>query len=69
MIRGIEQLSYEEGRENWVYSVWKREGLGVTNCSSPVPAGAYKRDREGLLTRACGDRTQGNGFKLTKSRY
>lgn len=31
--------------------------------------GAYKKDREGLYTRACSDRTWGNGFKLTESRY
>ena len=30
---------------------------------------AYKKDREGLLTRACGDRTRGNSFKLKDIRF
>jgi len=32
--------------------------------SLPVPEGAYKKAGEGLFTRACSDRTKGNGFKL-----
>ena len=35
----------------------------------PVPKGTYKKAAEGLFTRACGDRTRGNGFKLTKGRF
>lgn len=31
--------------------------------------GAYKTVREGLLTRACRDRTRKNGFKLKDSRF
>ena len=29
-----------------------------------VPAGAYRKDGDGLLTRVCSDRTQGNSSKL-----
>ena len=35
----------------------------------PVPKGAEKKSGEGLLTRACRDRTRGNGFNLTERRY
>jgi len=30
--------------------------------------GAYKKAKEGLLTRACSDETRGNGFKLKEGR-
>jgi len=31
--------------------------------------GAYRKDGEGLFTRACGDRTRGNGSKLKEGRF
>jgi len=36
--------------------------------SLPVPEGAYKKAGEGLFTRACGDRTRENGFRLKEGR-
>jgi len=33
------------------------------------PKGAYRKAGEGLFTRACRDRTRGNGCKLIEGRY
>jgi len=35
-------------------------------CGLPVPEGACRKAGEGLFTRACSDRTRGNGFKLNQ---
>lgn len=31
--------------------------------------GAYKKDKEGIFTRVCSDRTKGNGSKLKKCTF
>jgi len=31
--------------------------------------GAYKKDRDKLFSRACHDRTKGNGFKVKEGRF
>jgi len=34
-----------------------------------VPGGADRKDGEGLFTRACSDRTRGNGSELKEGRF
>jgi len=41
-----------------------QQAPGWPYSSLPVPAGAYRRDGEGLFTRVCSDRTRGNGSEL-----
>jgi len=46
----------------------KEKAPGRSQSSLPVPERACKRAGEGLLSRACSDRTRGDGFKLTEWR-
>jgi len=65
-IRGLEPLSYEDRlTELGLFSLEKRRLWG----DLPVPEGACKRAGEGHSTRACGNRTRGNGFKLKEGRF
>ena len=69
MIRGMEHLSYEERlRELVLFSLEKRMLWGDLIAAFQNLKGAYKKAGEGLLTRACSDRTRSNGFKLKKGR-
>jgi len=56
MVRGMEHLSCEER-----LSLEKRRLLGHLS-SLPAPEGVCRKAGEGLFTRACSDRTRGNGF-------
>ena len=51
----------------WGCSAWRTSGTPYS--SLPVPEGSCKRAGEGLLTRACSDRTRGHGFKLKEGRF
>lgn len=60
MIKGMEQLSCGEGlRELGLFSLDKRRLQGDLTAAFQDPKGAYRRDGEGLFTRACSDRTTG----------
>ena len=70
MIRGMEHLSYEERlRKLRLLSLEKRRLWGDLIAACQYLKGAYKKAGEGLFTRACSDRTRGNGFKLKEGRF
>ncbi|GAB0203109.1 hypothetical protein GRJ2_002776500 [Grus japonensis] len=67
MIRGLELFCYEDGlRELGLFSLEKRRLWGA---AFQYLKGFYKKSGEGLFTRACNDRTRGNGFKLKEGRF
>ncbi|PKU46021.1 hypothetical protein llap_3683 [Limosa lapponica baueri] len=69
VIKGVEHLSYEDRlRELGLFSLEKRRLQGDLIAVFQYLKGAYRRDGEGLFTRACSDRTGGNGFKLEVGR-
>ena len=70
MVRGLEHLSYEERlREMGLFSLEKRRLWGHLIVALQYIKGAYKKDGERLFTKACSDRTRGNGFKWKKGRF
>ena len=70
MIRELAHLSYEDRlRELGFVSLEKRRLWGDLIAAFQYLKGAYKKAGEGLLTRACSDRTRGNGFKLEEGRF
>ena len=70
MIRGLKHLSYEDRlRKLGLFSLEKRRLWGDLIVALQYIKGAYKKDRERLFTKACSDRTRGNGFKLQEGRF
>jgi len=70
MVRGMEHLSCEDMlRELGLFSLKKRRLQGDLRAAFQYLKGAYKQAGEGLLTRACSNRTRGNGFKLKEGRF
>jgi len=70
MIRVMEHLSYEERlRELGIFSLEIRRLQGHLTAAFQYLKGTYKKAGEGLFTRACNDRTRGNGIKLKEGRF
>ncbi|KFP42608.1 hypothetical protein N324_08110, partial [Chlamydotis macqueenii] len=69
MIRGLEHLRCEDRLRELALSMDKRKLRGDLLAIFHYRKEAYKKDQEGLLTRACSVRTRGNGFKLEEGRF
>jgi len=63
-------LSYEDSlKKLGLFSLEKRKLQGGLLAIFQYLKGAYRKDGEGVFTRACSDRTRGNGFKLKEGRF
>jgi len=70
MIRRLEHLSYEDRlRKLGLFSLEKRRLGGDLTAAFRYLKGAYRKDGENIFSRACCNRTRGNGFKLREGRF
>jgi len=70
MTQGMKPLSYEERlRELGLFSLEKRRLRGDLIAAFQYLKGTWKKDGDQLVSRACSNRTRGNGFKLKEGRF
>jgi len=70
IIRGLEHLFYEERlRELGLFSMDKTRLQGDLIAAFRYLKVTYKKDRDKLFSRACCNRTRGNGFKQKEGRF
>ena len=70
MMGGLEHLSSEGRlRELGLFSLEKRRLWEDLTAAFQYLRGAYKEAGEGLFTRACSDRTRGNGFNQKEGTF
>jgi len=70
MIRGLENLSYEEGlRELGLFSLRKRRLWGDLIVAFQYLKGMHKQEGERLFMKVDSDRARENGFKLRWGRF
>ena len=70
MVQGLEYLSYEDRlRELGLFIVEKRRLWGDLIAVYHYLKGDYRKDGNNLFSKACCDRTKGNGFKLKEGRF
>ncbi|KAK4826714.1 hypothetical protein QYF61_010929 [Mycteria americana] len=70
MIRGLEHLSYEDRlRELGLFSLETRRLQGDLIAAFQYLKGAYRKDGDRLVSKACCDRTRSNGFRLSEGRF
>jgi len=70
MIRGLELISCEERLgELGLFSLEKSRLQGDLIVAFWYLKGTYRKDGERCFSRACSERTRGNGFKLKEGRF
>jgi len=70
MIRGMENLSYEERlRKLELFSLEKEKLQEYLIAAFQYLKGPYKKAGEKLFTKTCSDRTSGNAVKLKEGRF
>jgi len=70
MTRGLEPLCWKERLgELGLGSLQKSRHQGYLIVAFQYLKGAYKKDGDRVFSRACCDRTRGNGFKLKEGRF